>query len=625
MIRVLEKSVADKIAAGEVIERPVSVVKELVENSIDAGASLIVVEIKKGGIDYIRVTDDGCGIPKDDTERAFLRHATSKIERAEDLDSLFTLGFRGEALASIAAVSRTDLITKTKEEKTGTDISIEGSDVVAARSVGCPDGTTITVSDLFYNTPARRKFLSTQAAESTKVTALITRMAMAYPDIKFRMISNGNVLFSTRGTGDRLDAIITIFGRSDARNLIAIDHEEDGIKVTGYVSGPGQSKANRSGQIFFVNGRDVESKIVQKGLESAFKERLFDGRYPIGYLFIDVDAAALDVNIHPNKKQVRFDDEKKVMEVVTHAVSRALETREAAPEIFPEIPETTATPAKTEASSAKTEAAPVRESAAEKPAYQIKNRPSFTGRVRDNRDITQIYTANANKKAEQVDVKELLSTFRKENERAVTEIEQEAKRIEETKSSQRFSFASLSVVGVIFNTYILAQDEDTFYLIDQHAAHERVFFEEFRARMEKGADMTQQIMLPFTASGGLEPGPWMEQLRLMGYDIEEFGPRTYIVRGIPTVFDTDQAEQFLKDFIDTYEDPADFESTVVRDKLALRACKAAVKAHDILKDEEISRLLTDLDSCSEPFSCPHGRPTYIKMTLSELERRFKRA
>lgn len=603
MIKVLEKSVADKIAAGEVIERPVSVVKELVENSIDAGAGSIVVEIKKGGTEYIRVTDDGAGIPHDDTERAFLRHATSKIERAEDLDSLFTLGFRGEALASIAAVSRTQLITKTKEEKTGTSISIEGSHVTDSSLTGCPDGTTITVSDLFYNTPARRKFLSSQATETSKVTALITRMAMAYPSIKFRMISNGNILFSTRGTGDRLDAIITIFGRSDARSLIALDYDEDDIRITGYVSGPGQSRANRSGQIFFVNGRDVESVVIQKGLENAFKERLFDGRYPIGYIFIDVNAQDLDVNIHPNKKQVRFDDEKTVMEAVTAAVKKAIEKKEAAPEIFPE-PAYKETP--------KTD----------KPAAPAAARPSY---VREKSDISATYRENAKYCGEQVDVKELLSTFREQNEKAVSEIKEEAVRIEETKQSARFSFASLSVVGVIFNTYILAQDDECFYLIDQHAAHERVFFEEFRARLEKGEDMTQQIMLPVTIETRREPGEWLDHLRMIGYDIEDFGPGTYIVRGIPTVFDTEQAEVFVKDYLDTLDDPGDYKSAYIRDTLAMKACKAAVKAHDTLKDEEISRLLTDLDSCDEPFSCPHGRPTYIKMSLSELERRFKRA
>lgn len=619
MIKVLEKSVADKIAAGEVIERPVSVVKELVENSIDAGAKSIAVEIKKGGSEYIRVTDDGCGIPSDDAERAFLRHATSKIERAEDLDSLFTLGFRGEALASIAAVSRTQLITKTADEKTGTNILIEGSHVVSAHPAGCPDGTTITVSDLFYNTPARRKFLSTQAAETSRVTGLITRMALAYPEIKFRMISNGNILFATRGTGDRLDVIITIFGRSDAKSLMTVSYDEDDIRVSGYVSGPGQSKANRSGQIFFVNGRDVDSRIIQKGLESAYKERLFDGRYPIGYIFIDVDAAALDVNIHPNKKQVRFDDEKKVMEAVKSAVSRALETKEAAPDLFGGAADSK-TAAKSE---------PAVSTSAKSSASYLKNAPADGPRktcsfVREKNDPQAAYGAAVRTKTEQVNVKELLSTFREDNKRAASEIETEVRRVSEA-GRERFRFAALKVIGVVFNTYILAQDDDTFYLIDQHAAHERVYYEEFKRRLENGEDMTQQIMIPVTIEARIEAGDWLDDLRSIGYDIEEFGPWTYIIRGIPTLFDIDQAETFVKDHIDTLGDPSGHESRYVRDMLAMKACKAAVKAHDTLKDEEISELLTSLDGCEEPFSCPHGRPTYIKMTLGELERRFKRA
>ena len=601
MIKVLEKSVADKIAAGEVIERPVSVVKELVENSIDAGASSIICEIKKGGTEYIRITDDGCGIPRDDTSRAFLRHATSKIERAEDLDSLYTLGFRGEALASIAAVSRTELITKTADEQTGTKVTVEGSRVVSSEPVGCPDGTTITVRDLFYNTPARRKFLSTQAAETSRVTGLITRMAMAYPSIKFRMITNGNILFSTRGTGDRLDAIITIFGRSDTRNLIAVDHENDGIRVEGYVSGPGESKVNRSGQIFFVNGRDVESKVIENGLESAYKERLFDGRYPIGYLFVDVAKDTLDVNIHPNKKQVRFDDDKKVAETVREAVKGALETKDAAPAIDETV-----------------KIAPARQ-------YQPASQERGPSKVAENRPLFRDSDFKKEAKPEkQVDVKELLSTFRKENEEAVKEIEEVKEQIEETKSSERFRFAELDVVGVVFNTYIICQDETDFYLIDQHAAHERVFFEHFRESMEKGEDLTQQILAPITVDIRREPGEWLQPLRSMGFDIEEFGPATYIIRGIPTVFDLDAAESFVIDYADTVDDLADHESRYIRDRLAMKACKSAVKAHDVLKEEEIGRLLMDLDSCEEPFSCPHGRPTYIKMSQYELERRFKR-
>ena len=540
--------------------------------------------------------------PERRDERAFLRHATSKIEKAEDLDSLYTLGFRGEALASIAAVSRTELITKTADEQTGTKVALEGSDVVSVTPVGCPDGTTITVRDLFYNTPARRKFLSTQAAETGRVTALITRMAMAYPSVKFRMISNDNILFSTRGTGDRLDAIITIFGRSDTRSLLSVDYEADGVKVEGYVSGVGVSKPNRSGQIFFVNGRDVESKVVESGLESAYKERLFEGRYPIGYLFIDVASDTLDVNIHPNKKQVRFDDEKKVIRTIQDAVRLALETKEAAPQLDIKTPGR----ASERRENYQISASRVSEQSSA-PSYIAKPREEF-------RPAPE----------KQVDVKELLSTFRKDTEQAVKEIESGKERIEETKEQTRLLFASLDVKGVIFDTYIVCQDEDDFYLIDQHAAHERVFFERFKERMERGEDLTQQILTPITVDARKEPGDWMLPLSELGFDIEEFGPATYIVRGIPTVFDISQAEMILKDYIDTCDDLIGYESSYIRDRLAMKACKSAVKANDILKDEEIERLLVDLDGCTEPYSCPHGRPTYIRMSKYDIERRFKR-
>ena len=598
MIKLLDKNVAGKIAAGEVIERPISVVKELVENSIDAGSDDIVVEIKKGGAEYIRVTDNGQGIEADEAEMAFMRHATSKIEKAEDLDDLHSLGFRGEALASIAAVSRTELITKTKDSKTGIKLCIEGSTITEITPVGCPDGTNLTVSDLFYNTPARRKFLRSQAAEAAAIIDFVTRMALAYPNIKFRMINNESILFATRGTGDRLEVINTVSGRKQSSKLLEVRNSMDGITVEGYISGPGESRANRKEQIFFVNGRNVDSKVIEKGINKAYRERLFEGRYPICYLFINVEPDTLDVNIHPNKREIRFDDNDKITEIVAESLKNALMSRESIPEIS-------------------------REPAKKSIMPEIKN------------------LKEEEKSAEQIDVKNILSTIREEENNS----QQLPNMVSETRVSyehssedsadttpvrqsaevnKKLDFDDLDVLGVLFETYILTSSGDDFYMIDQHAAHERVFYEELTDRMNNREAFSQEIMIPISFDCKWEGDDWINPLKEMGFVIEPFGPSIYAARAIPEFFDQAQAESFLKDYVASLDDDMDFFSSELKDMLATRACKKAVKANDHLSKAEISALLADLSKCRNPYSCPHGRPTFIKMTRYEIERRFKR-
>ena len=329
MIKVLEKNVADKIAAGEVIERPISIVKELVENALDAGADSIVVEIKNGGKSYIRVTDNGCGIPCEEAETAFLRHATSKIDSVSDLDAIDTLGFRGEALASISAVTRTELVTKTADSKTGTRLVLHGGTVIVNEQTGCPDGTTIVVTDLFYNTPARLKFMKTDSAESGLIIDFISQMALAYKDVKFRLINNGRILFSTLGDGNRLNTILRVYSDVDARNMVPVSFSEGGLQIEGYISTPAFSKTTRGSQIYFVNGRVVSSKVIERGVTAGYKERLFEDRYPVVYLFLRVDPHTIDVNIHPNKREVRFDEEALVTDFISRAIRSALASRDA--------------------------------------------------------------------------------------------------------------------------------------------------------------------------------------------------------------------------------------------------------------------------------------------------------
>lgn len=608
MIRILDKSTADKIAAGEVVERPLSVVKELVENSIDAGAKKIAVEIKNGGKSYIRVTDDGCGIAADECEKAFMRHATSKIINAEDLNSISTLGFRGEALASIAAISRTELLTKTKESKTGSKLIIEGGQIIENTPVGCPDGTTMVIRDLFFNTPARLKFMRADSAESSSVIEFVTDIALAYPDIRIQMINNDKILFATNGRGNRGQTIATLTSSILADKLIPFIYEEEGITVEGYVSGPGESRSSRKNQVFFVNGRVIDSKVIEKGINRAYSDRLFEGRFPICYLFITVSPERMDVNIHPNKRQVRFYDEDAIINTVRKGIITALDSEEAVPTI--------------------------KEKA--KPYNKIENKNDNPKEVRDAVDINSLLSNYEQTKESNKTIFEQ-NTVETPKEKEIVETQEQIKIAVQEEISKpiftvtepkRFDFSSLQIHGQFFGTYIQLSDEETIYFIDQHAAHERIFFEKLMNQFQSREKHRQPLLIPITFevshADKEREDLWLTVLEDMGFSLDEFGPLSYRVSEIPMFMSMSEAEDFLSDFTDgigTYEDIRDNKTL---DKIATRACKAAVKANDYLSKEEIKQLITDLDKCNNPFSCPHGRPTFIKITKSDLEKRFKR-
>lgn len=608
MIRILDKSTADKIAAGEVVERPLSVVKELVENSIDAGAKKIAVEIKNGGKSYIRVTDDGCGIAADECEKAFMRHATSKIINAEDLNSISTLGFRGEALASIAAISRTELLTKTKESKTGSKLIIEGGQIIENTPVGCPDGTTMVIRDLFFNTPARLKFMRADSAESSSVIEFVTDIALAYPDIRIQMINNDKILFATNGRGNRGQTIATLTSSILADKLIPFIYEEEGITVEGYVSGPGESRSSRKNQVFFVNGRVIDSKVIEKGINRAYSDRLFEGRFPICYLFITVSPERMDVNIHPNKRQVRFYDEDAIINTVRKGIITALDSEEAVPTI--------------------------KEKA--KPYNKIENKNDNPKEVRDAVDINSLLSNYEQTKESNKTIFEQ-NTVETPKEKEIVETQEQIKIAVQDEISKpiftvtepkRFDFSSLQIHGQFFGTYIQLSDEETIYFIDQHAAHERIFFEKLMNQFQSREKHRQPLLIPITFevshADKEREDLWLIVLEDMGFSLDEFGPLSYRVSEIPMFMSMSEAEDFLSDFTDgigTYEDIRDNKTL---DKIATRACKAAVKANDYLSKEEIKQLITDLDKCNNPFSCPHGRPTFIKITKSDLEKRFKR-
>ncbi|MCQ2547869.1 MAG: DNA mismatch repair endonuclease MutL [Clostridia bacterium] len=607
MIRILEKQVADKIAAGEVVERPVSIVKELIENSIDAGSKSIVCEIKKGGKEYIRITDDGCGIPENEVETAFLRHATSKITNIDDLDSLITLGFRGEALASIAAVSRLDMITRTKDEKSGVKLMIEGGEIVNKQAIGCPEGTSIIVRDLFYNTPARFKFMKSDGAESTLIINLISELALAYKYIKFRLISNGKTVFSTNGNGNRLDIISNVYPSTDIRNLTEVESNNDQYSISGYISTPIMTRTTKQSQVFFVNGRVVNSKVIEKGLKEGYKERLFEGREPLAYLFLETKPNALDVNIHPNKREVRFDYENEVIDFIANAVVEALGTKEAT-----------------------VDAGNI---------FTRKDKNTFSQSTKTHTNVSELYDQSP--KEEQISVlndhilginsnkdglKEFLASKKTQEEPAIQE---EVHNIEILPPLSRpFDFNTLEYKGIIFDTYIIFCDKDSFYLVDQHACHERVFYEKFVSDYNNRDKMKQVLLVPIIIDVDHNllnmDFDWQGELDRMGFSLEIFGDTSYKIYEIPTYMSASEAENFVLDFLDGVKDNKQIRNYIVYDKIIMRSCKSAIKAHDKINEKEVKALINELSNCVNPFSCPHGRPTFIKMSKYEIEKLFKR-
>ena len=595
MIKVLESFVADKIAAGEVIERPVSAVKELVENSIDAGAGSIIVEIRGGGKSYIRVTDDGCGISFDEAETAFLRHATSKISGISDLDNIVSLGFRGEALASISAVSRLTMVTRTAEDVSGVKLVLHGGRVVSKERTGCNTGTTVIVEDLFYNTPARRKFMKTDAREASAITELIQQYAVCYAGIRFMMISNGMTQFTTSGDGDT-HAVIRSLYPSVARNgLLPVESGH----VSGYVSDPGSTMSTRKGQLFFVNGRLVSSAVIEKGLEEGYQGRVFSG-FPAAVLFIEAEPSDIDVNIHPGKQEIRFLRQDEVKNDIAEAVSKAVMTGAGVPKGFVNI----------------IESAPEKQLNVDVP---VKDKTEQTSIREFLKNLDRQDTYKAPEHTEQPVATE-------------PEVVREEAEVPEVSYAPvsvpaPFDFADLAFKGYVFNTYIIMQGKDELYIFDQHAAHERVFYEKFMRGYNNSAHSPQPVLTAFTINVSNDvysmSGEWLGDLVRMGYDIEDFGDCTFIVRGIPPYMSVDEAEGFARGYAEAAGE-AGGSNRVVIDKLITRSCKSAVKAHDVLSEHEITGLMSELAKCANPYSCPHGRPTFIRISSYDIERSFRR-
>ncbi|NLY87372.1 MAG: DNA mismatch repair endonuclease MutL [Clostridiales bacterium] len=600
MIKVLNSFIADKIAAGEVIERPVSVVKELIENSIDAGANSIIIEIRNGGKSYIRVTDDGCGIPSEETEIAFLRHATSKIASVKDLDNITSLGFRGEALASISAVSRLTIVTRTAQESAGSKVVLHGGRIFSTETVGANVGSTIIIEDLFYNTPARRKFMGTDAREASAIIELVEHYAIRYSDIRFSLFNNGICVFNTDGDGDILSAVTRAYPSKDYSNLIAI--EEEGIK--GLISNPGITKPSRRSQLFFVNGRLIQSKVIDRGIEKGYGDRIFQG-YPIAILFIEVSPDTIDVNIHPGKREIKFLDQNEIIHRISNAISSVMNTEESIPSAKPTL-------------------------------------------------ISQVHEVSNKEISEPLNIRDYLSGLKREDEtnsENIFNLSETKSHVEEYRTSYKapscefepplnltnidiekpvispFNFEELLYKGYIFDAYIIMQSHDAIYLLDQHAAHERIFYEKFVQNFKKLEQLPQPILKPITlwvsANVYNMDRDRVHNLSKMGYDISDFGANTFIIRGIPSYMTLDESERFAYAYLEAIEDD-NKDNQLVIDKLILKSCKSAVKANHRLSEIEIKDLIDNLSKCKNPFSCPHGRPTFFKVTKNEIEQSFRR-
>lgn len=646
-IAVLDQNTIDKIAAGEVVERPASVVKELVENAVDAGATAITVEIKEGGISFIRVTDNGGGIEKEQVPLAFLRHATSKIEKVEDLLQISSLGFRGEALSSISAVSQMEVITKTPEALTGVHYVIEGGREKALEEVGAPNGTTMLVRNLFFNTPARGKFLKTAMTEAGYVSGYMEQLALSHQDISFKYMVNGQTKLHTSGNSNLKDVIYGIYGRDITRELVPVAFERPGISIEGFIGKPVIARGNRNFENYYINGRYVKSKILMKAIEEAYKPYMMQHKYPFVCLHYDIEGEEIDVNVHPTKMEVRFQNQGAVYNATYDMITAALSHREMIPEVELEKrtepkQEKTAPPepfetgykqqAKKWESSIKEAKTPYvaadLKPAIQKPSIPVPSVPQ-----------TGLQPAMAEPARKAATVKsELPGSVRPQTEvHTPTVSEKPSVSPEKPVQMELFDDRLLSkkarlhhrIIGQLFETYWLVEYDNKFYIIDQHAAHEKVLYERFMKEFANREIVTQMVSPPQVISLNLQEDlllkTHMELFKRFGFEISEFGGREYSIHGVPANLYGISVQNFFVELLDSLENenarqPLD----ILTGRIATAACKAAVKGNNTLSVQEADKLIDELLGLDNPYHCPHGRPTIISMTKYELEKKFKR-
>lgn len=652
-IALLSQETIDKIAAGEVIERPSSVVKELVENAIDAGSSAVTVEIKEGGISFIRISDNGCGIEREQIPLAFLRHSTSKIKSVEDLFTVTSLGFRGEALSSIAAVSQVELITKTNGDFTGSRYLIEGSKEVSLEEIGAPDGTTFIIRNLFYNTPARKKFLKSAQTEGTYIHELMQRMILSHPDVAFKFIMNNQVKLQSSGNGNIKDIIYHLYGRDITKALLTIAHESELFKVSGFIGKPMISRGNRGYELYFVNGRFIRSQILSKAIEDAFKPFLMQHQYPFTVLYFEIDSSLLDVNVHPTKMELRFSNQQELYREVQSILSAALVHRD----IIPEVP--VDTPKKNEMEVPKIEKVmpepfeqkrleEIRKAVRKDSPYEIKypvSRPMGTGSVSSAAQEKLLDTIKSmppeDMMEERIQKEPLPEQSKKETEKELAK-EAYVLREEETYgakpegSYEQGSFlkeeemAKQKIIGQLFDTYWLVEYNDRLFIVDQHAAHEKVMYEKLKKQFEKKEFTSQAISPPIVITLSMREAEvlerFKEQFTKLGFEIEHFGGAEYSICGVPGNLYRLNTRDVLIEMLDELTDGISERATtdVILDKIASMSCKAAVKGSQRLSLPEMEQLMKDLMKLDNPYNCPHGRPTIIAMSKYEIEKKFKR-
>ena len=677
-IQVLDQKTIDQIAAGEVIERPSSVVKELVENSIDAGATAVTVEIRDGGTSFIRVTDNGSGIDRDQVAVAFLRHSTSKIRVVEDLFHVASLGFRGEALSSIASIAMVELITKTRDADAGVRYVIEGGAEKKLEDMAAPDGTTFLVRSLFYNTPARRKFLKSPMTEAGYISDLMERLALSRPDISFQFINNGQTKLHTSGNHNLKDVIYHIYGREIAANLAEIDAEQGPVRITGFIGKPAVSRGNRGFENYFINGRYIKSNVIARGIEEGYRTFMMQHKYPFTALHFTIDGGLLDVNVHPTKMELRFSNQEQLYRFVRETVHQGLMGRELIPEVKlveeePEkketaepVPENGVNPLSSLTRQKSTAAAPVAKPE-QTPTPQERNLEYFMAQMRKrvNAEFEE------KKAAKQVEAKPVLkedSIFSNEElamlepkiekrqqeqktpvpERAVepgilredgvyrvTRKENEAP---DTAYEQQDLFdhrllnpktkSDIIIIGQLFETYWLVQFEDKFYMIDQHAAHEKVLYERTVKTLASKEITSQMVSPPMILTLNMQEAAklaeYQDYFQELGFEIEPFGGKEYAVSAVPANLYGLAEKDLFMELLDDLEYVSGKNTEMILDKIASMSCKAAVKGNQRLSTAEAKELIEELLTLDNPYNCPHGRPTIISMSKQEIEKKFKR-
>ena len=680
-IHVLDSETIDKIAAGEVVERPSSVVKELVENAIDAGATAITVEAKEGGIEFLRIADNGSGMEPAQIRTAFLRHATSKIETADDLIRISSLGFRGEALSSIAAVSKVEVITKTADSLTGVRYVLEGAVEKSYEEIGAPQGTTFIMRNLFFNTPVRRKFLKQPATEGGYIADLMEHMALSRPDISFKFQLNNQLRFHTSGNGDLKEVIYRIYGRDVASQLVPIQYEENGIRIEGYLGKPVLIRSNRNFEIYYINGRFIKSQLMARAIEEGYKEYLMQHKFPFCVLHITMDHTRVDVNVHPTKMDVRFSEGPAFCNLLAKAVREALRSREMIPETSLNSPKKTITNERTEASAREKTPEPFEKvrtnqyRVMEESRYQA-DKPKMQEMIRNpvwSRVLGEKKTQSADKSAVLEKVKEVVDEV-KTNEAAKQEItggeltrqddagkeevffveaaplpEENVKPVENQKpigeehivgATQQLNLfdeklltvenrSRYQVIGQVFNTYWLVQFEDKLFIIDQHAAHEKVKYERLMKQYHEKQVLSQGLMPPviisLTGQEEIVLKEYEDTFAALGFEIEAFGGSEYAIRSVPVdLYGCGEKELFLTVLDELSEGGIRGNIKAVEEKIASMSCKAAVKGNNRLSRAEAEELIDELLTLENPYNCPHGRPTIISMTQTELEKKFKR-